>query len=99
MLKNANGRYTDTQIERCAQMFGAFGKEMQRILNSSGLGQAAAPITTSQAFRRRMKADIGQFVKSYRHDELFSYVPGRFHEGYHDFSYTNQIRQPEQMNT
>ena len=39
MLKKSGGRYTATQVARCAQMSGAFGKEMQRILCASGIGQ------------------------------------------------------------
>ena len=47
MLKSSGGQYTDTQIDRCAEMSGAFGKEMGRILTSAGVAQAGTPITTT----------------------------------------------------
>lgn len=95
MLKHSRGRYTDQQVERCAKMGGAFGRQIDRLFTHSGLG-----FFDPQAFNarpNRYRDDIAIFTQEYQQDALFDYIPGRNHQGFNNFSCYYHIRKPWQF--
>ncbi|XP_035687479.1 uncharacterized protein LOC118423433 [Branchiostoma floridae] len=96
MLKHSRGQYTDTQVQRCAEMSGPFGRELDRVFTAAGLGSY---ITHASTFSHdgRYQADIDRFVSDFKGDGLFAYLPGRQHTGFEDYTYNSRIRQPEKM--
>ncbi|XP_066264517.1 uncharacterized protein [Branchiostoma lanceolatum] len=96
MLKHARGRYTDTQVARCAEMGGPFGQELDRIFTRAGLGSFIThTVTTSHD--GRFQADIATFVEDFKEDGLFEYLPGRHHTGFEDFKYGTRLKHPQKM--
>ena len=87
MMKRSRGRYTEKEVQRCAEMGGAFGKDLDRLLTSAGVVTFDDSFSRSDSQKRRQIEDIKEFVRDYRSDNLFGNVPGRFHEGLSNFKY------------
>lgn len=82
MMKHSRGKYTNKQVDRCAQMGGAFGKKVDEIFTASGLGSFE---TFSKMKRPSHSQDILLFTKEYLPDALFDYIPIRHHTGFQHF--------------
>ena len=96
MLRRSKGQYTAKQINRCAQMSGPFGKEMERIMTSSQLGHYSTNPRHS-SLSRRVVEDVATFVAEFTNDGLFDCRPGRSHHGFEDFAYEAKIEEPIKM--
>lgn len=89
--------YTDKQIDRCAQMTGSFGKELDRLFQASGIGKSATHHLASASISKKHKADIAKFVREYKKDKLLAFIPGRIHKGFENFTYRQSIKDPQKM--
>ena len=81
MLKRAKGNYTPKQILRCAQISGAFGRQLDRIFTRSGLGSmdTKRDKVRDKAFQR----DLPLFVEVYTGGHLCRYTQARRpHKGF-----------------
>ena len=79
MLKRSRGIYTERQVQRCAEMSGAYGKDVSRILAATTQHHENRPGQTKKA--TVLAGDVLKFTKIYGGDGLLSYVPGRSHRG------------------
>ena len=92
LLLRSHGRYTDSQIERCAHMCGPFGREIDRLFALAGLGDAN--ISPPGKKPDWYGDDIISFVEEYASDHLFAYMPGRSHFGFDRFSVKSDVNSP-----
>ena len=92
MLKNARGNYTPLQVNRCAQMSGPYGKQLDQMFHDVGIAdmQAKAARTKGNAYM----SDVQRFVEEYQSDALFDYLPGRKHHGFEDYEPKKLIKDP-----
>ncbi|XP_078141846.1 uncharacterized protein LOC144539769 [Centroberyx gerrardi] len=97
MAHRSRGMYTDRQIQRCAETSGAFGKDLDRIFAVAGVGNSVSPQFSSGSAHKRIQADVAQFVSEYGKDGLFAFLPGRSHQGFDEFTYPRNIRDPQRM--
>ena len=87
MLKSSGGNMTPKQVLCCAQLSGAFGRQLDKVFTKSGLGEM-----DTRDCRQRMiripayKADLGRFVKEFAADDLCGYKPGRRNKVFRGFS-------------
>ena len=95
MLKHSGGNYTPQQVDRCAQMSGAFGKTLDKLVTISGLGEMARHYDGQ--VRRHYMDDIPRFLQEYTPYGLCSYVTNRFHDGFAGFRHSKTIREPASL--
>ena len=95
MLKHSRGHYTDQQVARCAQMGGAFGRQVDRLFTLAGLGQ----YDSRDVYKRPnwYKEDIRAFTEEYQEYALTDYLPGRQPAGFKDFVFDISIKSPRQL--
>ncbi|XP_038047575.1 uncharacterized protein LOC119721568 [Patiria miniata] len=93
MLLRSRGRYTPKQVQRCAQMSGAFGKQIDRLITDGGLGDLVQG--NGSKTRHANKKDVLDFVKEFQKDLLFVYHPGRYHRGFEEYAYSTGIKSPD----
>ena len=79
MVRRSRGKYTETQLQRCSKMGGAFGQEVDRLLlRGVGMdycGQAAHGKT-------HQSQDVPLFVRDMQPEALFDYIPPRTVKGF-----------------
>lgn len=97
MMKRSHGKYTDKEVQRCAKMGGDFGKDLDKLLTNAGVVSFEDSRSSRDSHKKRQVLDIKAFVKEYQSDDLFSNVPGRFHEGLNNFRYKNTVEKPVNM--
>ncbi|CAH1242413.1 Hypp6676 [Branchiostoma lanceolatum] len=95
MLKHSRGQYTDKQVQRVSEMSGSFGRLLDRLFPQAGPGSMTYGSTFSHD--GRYAADIAKFVKEFKGDGLFEYLPGRSHGGFDNFHYKTGIQNVEKM--
>ena len=95
MLKRSRGRYTPKQVERCAQLGGAFGKEIDRLFTNSGIGDFMTRDT--KVHKIPYEEDVQHFVREFQDDALLDYLPGREHKGFENFLYSTKILSPQTL--
>ena len=93
-MKRSRGRYTEKEVQRCAEMGGSFGKDIDKILNHAGVLSFTESSSSRAGFKKRQQEDIMAFVNQFNADKLFSFVPNRSHVGLEAFQYINKIKQP-----
>ena len=96
MLQRSAGQYTAKHINRCAQMSGPFGKEMERLMKASELGHYSSN-TRPSSLSKRVVEDVATFVEEFEKDGLFDHCPGRSHHGFEKFIYKKNIEEPIEM--
>ena len=79
MLKRSNGRYMEKQTKRCAQMTGAHGKLIDKILMEASMSDY------SYKNHDGYRSGADKFVEEYMDDGLFEYVPGGFNKHFKEF--------------
>ena len=96
MAKHCRGRYTDKEIQRCAQMSGAYGKSVDSIFAEAGLLDKEAD---SVSHKPHFKKDIAKFVSEYQQDALVDYLPttDRIHRGFKNYERTVGLPRPRDM--
>ena len=77
MAKRSNGVYTTTQLQRCAQMSGSFGKEVDRLFATAGFNTFQVESANRPKKCKKMEADLLTYVETYTQDNLFKYTEGR----------------------
>ena len=93
MVLRSRGRYTPKQVQCCAQMSGAFGKQIDRLITKGGLGDLVQGTSSSRP-DTNLK-DIADFANEFRKDALFTYHPGRYHRGFEEYVHTASIKSPD----
>ena len=81
-LKTAQGRYTDQPVERISKLNGVLGKDIEKVFSKKIVEKF---MTQSKATKVTYKNDLEKFVKTYRNNDLFKCVPGRFHKSFPGF--------------
>ena len=69
---------TDAQIDRCA----LFGGEFTRQLNTTFSSKVAASDAAHGVKREYSSPDTRRFLREYKTDKLWTFQPGRSHEGF-----------------
>ena len=92
MLLRSCGRYTDLQLQRCARLSGAFGKQTDWFLTEGGLGDLVPSKNTAK--KSACNKDVLDFVKEFQKDALFDYHPGRQHCGFEVYINDSCLRSP-----
>ena len=95
MAKRSRGNYTERQVNRCALMSGAFGREIDRLFGEAGLGDGNCDI-----YQKRLKSnvkDITKFVNEFAKDALLDYLPPRAHRGIGELDMASQIHRPREL--
>ena len=80
MLLYSGGNYIERQVNRCAQMSGAFGKTLDKVMTMSGLGQLARRHDEPTCLH--VQEDLPRFLQEYRPHNLCGYIPNRQHQGF-----------------
>ena len=75
MIKHSKGRYTDTQIDRCAKLSGPFGDRMKALFNQA-IGREEGR-NGAECFHEMYDTEIKEFVAEFYEDKLVKYVKGR----------------------
>jgi hypothetical protein len=92
MLKKSRGVYTEMQLRRCAEMSGAYGKEINQVLSMTAMHKE------HQSGNRQntvLQKDVIVFTQMFASDGLLSYIPGRSHKGVKEFS--TSLKKPALM--
>jgi hypothetical protein len=95
-LKNAHGKYTPVQVERCCHLSGNVGRDLDRTF----AGNIAETTTRSSHGHRKTDDAVLSFVQEYLEDNLFASVAGRSHRHFPDFNAKRlhkTIKKPAQL--
>ena len=96
MLKRSRGNLTHKQILRCAQMSGAFGRQLDRIVTTSCLGDMLTSVYTAP--EKPYVRDIPLVVEEYGRRKLCAYKPQRTpHRGFVGLTNSGKIYKPISM--
>ena len=97
MLKRSKANITPLHASRCAEMGGAFGKELDRLFQLSGHLDFLLPY--SRSHKADHTDDVKQFVTSLLPRNLFGYEPGRVHRGLADLDVPRltSLREPTKL--
>ncbi|XP_038069432.1 uncharacterized protein LOC119738598 [Patiria miniata] len=90
MLLRSRRKYTQQQAQRCSQMSGELGKQIDQLL-TGGLGD----LPSKNSSEKTVNKDVLDFVSEFKKDALFDYVPGRHHQGFEDYTYDTSIEAPD----
>ena len=90
-LKHSRGRYTESQIDRCALLVGPLGKAIDQVCLSQ---VADTHISGSGKRKLKHRTDIPKLVNGLNNDRLFDFIPGRCHATFPLFSYQPRIASP-----
>ena len=93
MIKAAKGNTTPKHVLRCGQMSGAYGKQIDELFTTSGLGDMLP--SNRKARQHEYASDIRSFVKEFYSDALCDYVPGRQHGAFPEFENSTALPRPE----
>ena len=73
MLKKSHGVYTPAEVAQCAELSGAFSRDLGAAFGASLAGYQHSSRTQHIG---SYASDVEQFVAEYRQDHLFDYNPG-----------------------
>ena len=94
LLAAASGNLTPKTLTRCAQMSGAFGRYLDELFTESGLGEMSSQKRPEA--EKVNRADVVSLVEDLIEEELFEFVPGRFHRGFEDISASGAFKEPSE---
>lgn len=85
LLDSAKGRYTNTTIQRCGQIIGPLGEALDSVFDSK--------IVENELYRHRRRSEnrdknVRQLIALLQKENLFSFIHGRHHRAFPDFSYS-----------
>ena len=80
------------QVQRCAQMSGAFGKEVDGLLTEGGLGD---PVHRESSAKKQVYGKDVDFLREFWKDALCEYQPGRQHKCFENYRWSTDIKSPD----
>ena len=96
-IKHCRGNYTTAQINRCAQMSGPFGKQVDRLIVDAGLMTETIASGTRSPKADPYRSDLHLLVEKYAGGGLFRFVPGRSHRSFPHARHACQIVNPQKL--
>ena len=89
-LRRSRGTYTDAQVARCSQLGGQFGRNLSKLFCGAIGSEKDHFVRNCESVD---KTDVAHFLETYSQDRLWSFIPGRQHDGFanikHEWKFKN----------
>ena len=87
-LRKSHGLYTDKHVARCSEVGGQFRQDLQRLFHDN-IGSERGQLAH---VKRVDTKDVQHFIENYAKDNLWGFVPGRFHVGFESMKHEWRVK-------
>ncbi|XP_029982884.1 uncharacterized protein LOC115413890 isoform X2 [Sphaeramia orbicularis] len=96
-IEFGKGSFRPAQVDQSAQLAGPQAQHLDRFFSSSRSPTLTRYLTRLKTSTCRWREDVDRFVSEFRADHLFSFRPGRGHQGFNRFTYDSRVQTPDKM--